>query len=130
MGKEWKEDTLDPENWEELTALGHKILDDTMEYLKNIRKQPYMPPTEDAVQALLTPLSSQGDGEKKVYDLFREHVVPHSFKWTRPDFWGFVIGTGSPYGMLTDMAISGVNSGSGSLMFITNQAVNWTKEML
>ena len=101
-----------------------------MEYLKTIRKQPFMPPTEDAVQALLTPLSSQGDGEKKVYDLFREHVVPHSFKWTRPDFWGFVIGTGSPYGMLTDMAISGVNSGSGSLMLIPHQAINWIKEML
>ena len=130
MSKELREETLDPEDWEEMTALGHRMLDDMMEYLKTIRKQPYIPPTEEAEKAILTPLSTKGDGEEKVYDLFREHIVPHTVKWVRPDFWGFVVGTGSPFGMLTDMAISGTNSGSNSLFFIEHQIIDWIKELL
>lgn len=130
MSKELKEETLDPEDWNEMAALGHRMLDDMMEYLKTIRKQPYLPPTEQAVKTLQTPLPNKGDGEEEVYDLFKKHIIPHSYKWTRPDFWGYVIGTGSPYGMLTDMAISGIASGSNALMFIYHQAINWIKELL
>ena len=122
LGEELKEDTLDPVDWEEMTALGHRMLDDMMEYLKTIRKQPYLPPTEEAVKTIQVPLPEKGDGGEKVYDIFREHIIPSSAKWTRPDFWGMVIGTGSPFGMLTDMAISGVNSGSGLNFFIARAA--------
>lgn len=125
-----KEETLDPEDWEKLRAFGHQMLDDQIDYLKNIRNQPYFPPTEEAVKALTTPLSNQGEGEEEVYNLFKEHIVPASFKWTRPDFWGMVIGTGSPYGMLIDMAISGLNSGSAGVMFVNHQAIDWIKELL
>jgi len=130
MSKELKEVTLDPENWDEMTALGHHMLDDMMEYLKTIRKQPYKPLTEESEKSILIPLSKKGDGEEKVYNIFREHVIPHSAKWTRPDFWGYVIGTGSPFGMLTDMAISGTNSGTGPLFFINHQTIDWLKELL
>jgi glutamate/tyrosine decarboxylase-like PLP-dependent enzyme len=125
-----KEETLDPVDWEEMTAFGHRMLDDMMEYLKTIRKQPYLPPTEEALKTILTPLPKKGDGEKKVYDIFREHIIPSSVKWTRPDFWGMVLGTGSPFGMLTDMAISGINTGSVLLFFIAHQTIDWIKDLL
>ena len=111
-----KEETLDPENWEELTKLGHKMIDDLMNHLKTIREQPFKPPTVEALKTLLTPLAEKGEGEEAVYQLFKESMLPHTLKWTRPDFWGYVIGTGSPFGMLTDMALSGVNHGSGALL--------------
>ena len=125
-----KEETLDPINWEEMTALGHRMLDDMMKYLKTIRNQPYLPPTDEAVKKILTPLPKKGDGEEKVYNLLREHIIPYSIKFVRPDFWGMVAGTGSPFGMLTDMAISGNNSGSILLFFINNHAIEWIKELL
>ena len=34
--------TLDPENWDEIRILGHRMLDDTLDYLKTIREQPYV----------------------------------------------------------------------------------------
>jgi aromatic-L-amino-acid decarboxylase len=125
-----KEKTLDPENWAEMRALSHRIIDDMIDYLENIRNQPFIPIIEEAKKALQTPLSKKGDGEEGVYNIFKEHIVPHSFMFTRPDLWGNVAGTGSPYGMLTDMVISGINSGTMFHTFIDKQSIDWIKEML
>ncbi len=132
MSKELKEETLDPENWDEMTALGRCMLEDMMKYLETIRNQPYQPLTDEAMKAILIPLSKEGDGEEEVYKVFKEHIAPYSMKPVRPDFWGWVIGTGSPFGMLTDMVISGLHANFFPLLLniITKHAINWVKEML
>jgi glutamate/tyrosine decarboxylase-like PLP-dependent enzyme len=124
------EETLDPKNWDEMRALAHQMLDDMMDYLQNIRNQPFTALTEEAKKAIQIPLSEKGDGEETVFKLFKEKVVPHSFQITRPDIWGNVCGTGSLYGMFTDMVISGINSGSMFLTYIDKQSIDWIKEML
>jgi len=43
---ELDEETLDPNDWNELTSLGHEMLDDMMNFLRNIRSQPFKTPTE------------------------------------------------------------------------------------
>ncbi|MBD3206598.1 amino acid decarboxylase [Candidatus Bathyarchaeota archaeon] len=130
LSHEWKE-TLDPEDWDKMKTLGHRMLEDTMEYLRHIRDQPFMFPTEQSMKTLLTPLTEKGEGEEKVYELFKEHMVPYTLKWIRPDFWGMVLGTGSPFGMLTDMVISGMNSTTGATMMTVNHhAIDWIKELL
>jgi aromatic-L-amino-acid decarboxylase len=108
------------------------MLDDTLDYLKTIREQPYVAIPEEARNAILTQLPSKGDGEAEVYNIFKKYIIPYSVKWTKPDFWGFVIGTGSPYGMLTDMVISGTNAsaGAGPMVFINNLTIDWVKELL
>jgi len=128
----YKEETFDPENWDEMSLLGHRMLDDTLEYLKTIREQPYIPISEEAKNAITIELPNKGDGEVEVYNLFKEYIVPYSVKWIKPDFWGFVIGTGSPFGMLTDMIISGTNSsaGAGPMVFINKLTIDWVKELL
>ena len=32
------EETLDPENWDEMRALGHRMVEDMMTHLENIRE--------------------------------------------------------------------------------------------
>ncbi len=34
------EETLDPEEWESMRALGHRILDDAMDYIETLRDRP------------------------------------------------------------------------------------------
>lgn len=34
------EETLDPEDWESARALGHRMVDDMLDYLKTLREQP------------------------------------------------------------------------------------------
>ena len=33
-------ETLDPENWEEMRALAHRMVDDALTYLETIRERP------------------------------------------------------------------------------------------
>jgi aromatic-L-amino-acid decarboxylase len=125
-----KEVTLDPEDWDEIKALGHRMMDDLMEYLETIRNQPYKQPTEESINALLTTLPEKGVGEEEMYEIFKKHMLPYTMKYIRPDFWGMVIGTGSPYGMLTDMLLSGTNHTTFLMMYVYHQAIDWIKEML
>jgi hypothetical protein len=34
------EETLDPENWGSMRALGHRMLDDMLDYLQTLRERP------------------------------------------------------------------------------------------
>jgi glutamate/tyrosine decarboxylase-like PLP-dependent enzyme len=129
----FREETLDPEDWEQLTSLGHKMLDDMMEILKTIREKSYSPPTEKAIKKILSPLTKNGLGEDSTYNVFKDCIIPHAPKIIRPDWWGFVNGTGSPFGMLTDMVISGLNdidNPSFITIHVIRQSLYWIKEML
>jgi len=39
------EETLDPNDWESMRALGHRILDDALDYLESLRDRPVWPPS-------------------------------------------------------------------------------------
>ena len=104
------EETLDPVDWESLRKLGHKMLEDMLIYLKNIRYEPSGSPPQRAIDEICVPLTKDGEGEEKVYKIFKNSILPYTLPHTRPRFWGVVAGTGSPYGMLAEMLRTGMNS--------------------
>jgi aromatic-L-amino-acid/L-tryptophan decarboxylase len=134
MTGEVREETLDPENWEEMRELGHRMLDDMMTRLQTIRDHKFSRPTEEDLKKILVPLSMEGDGEEKVYEVFRDHLMNFSVTHIKPIFWGAVAGTGSPYGMLTSLLSGGVNFGFEQVPtaggYTHQQAIEWIKEML
>ena len=129
-----KEETLDPENWDEMRELGHRMLDDMMNRLQTIRDHKFSWASEQEKKNILAPLTSEGEGEQKVYEIFRDNIMNDSLIHIKPIFWGVVAGTGSPYGMLTSLLTGGVNFGfeqEPSLSGYTHrQVINWIKEML
>ncbi len=40
MDKTQPYETLDPENWEEMRALAHRMVDDALTYLETVRERP------------------------------------------------------------------------------------------
>ena len=44
-------ETLDPENWDEMRALAHRIVDDAMTYLETVRERPVWQPVPEDVAA-------------------------------------------------------------------------------
>ena len=123
--------TLDPENWDEFKKLGHKMLEDALTHLQNIRELP----TEvnpEGIKKLTTPLTEDGEGAEQVYNILQENFIPYDISITRPQSWGFVNGTGSPYGVLVDMLVSSKNSGMGLFgdVPIWLQSLSWIKELL
>lgn len=130
---DWDDVTLDPDDWDELTSLGHKMLDDVMSFLKNIRTQPFSWPTETAIQEVMVPLKDEGEKEEEMYDFFKQNIIPYTALVVKPQFWGYVLGTGSPFGMLTEMLLSGVNYFDEFLLiskYTYKQALDWVKELL
>ena len=127
------EETLDPKNWEELRTLGHRMLDDMLDFTKKIRSQPTLTPTKKAIEEICVPLSNEGEGEERVYEVFRQSILPYTLITTTPRFWGVVAGQGSPYGMLCEMLRAGMN-GTQEFSFseakVNMQAISWIKEML
>jgi aromatic-L-amino-acid decarboxylase len=129
----YKEETLDPEDWDEFTNLGHQMLEDMVQYLKTIRDQTITLPDEKIMADIYAPLTDEGEGEEEVYQVFKQSILPHLVANTKPTFWGYAVGTGSPYGMLVDMLASGSNCPDEDWVASTHchrQVINWIKELL
>ncbi|MFQ6125599.1 MAG: pyridoxal phosphate-dependent decarboxylase family protein [Candidatus Heimdallarchaeota archaeon] len=133
VNREKTEESLDPEEWDKLIALGHRMLDDMMNHLRNIAAHPFNMPTENAISEICVPLTSEGEGEEKVYEIFQKYIRPYLVQNISPRFWGVVAGTGSPYGMLAEMLAGGVNSFLETIdasWYVHQQVIEWTKALL
>lgn len=109
MVKERREETLDPEDWEGFSKLSHKILDDMIDHIKNIRNQRFRRATSEESVRIRVPLTSNGEGEASTYQAFVNDTLPSLAYSKVPKFWGFVVGGGTPYGMLADLIQGGTN---------------------
>lgn len=129
------EETLDPEDWQALRKLAHQMMDDVLDYQQNVRRRPVWQPIPEAVKTFLDqPLPRKPQGEQAVYRDFVEHVFPHPMGNIHPRFWGWVIGTGSPFGMLAEMLAACMNPNLGGAEHVPNyvesQVITWCKQML
>lgn len=130
------ERSLDPENWDELRALGHRVLDDMVDYLQTIRDRAVWQPLPESTKRLFSmPLPVSGSGASAVYDQIREDILPYPTGNIHPRFWSWVGGTGTPTQLIADMVISTMNSaGLGfdevASTHVELQLLKWLKEML
>lgn len=130
-----REETLDPENWEGIRALGHRMVDDMITYLQTVRERPVwraIPPSVKEHLQQPVPLAPQG--AESAYQDFVEHVLPYPHGNIHPRYWGFVNGTGSALGALSEMLAATMNPNVGgadhSAIYVEQQVLDWCKEML
>ncbi|MCM2270686.1 MAG: cytochrome D ubiquinol oxidase subunit I, partial [Thermoanaerobaculia bacterium] len=127
--------TLDPADWGALRALGHRMVDDTLDRLEHVREAPAWRPLPEALlPEFRRPLPRTGVGEERAYDAFRDHVAPYALGNTHPRFWGWVIGSGSPLGALAELLAAGFNPNLSGLrnggVAVEEQVIDWLKELL
>ncbi len=127
--------TLDPANWDELRSLGHRMLDDMFDYLKTVRERPVWQPFPDEVKRRLAePVPHQGRSATDVYQQFQRDVLPFPPGNIHPRFWGWVIGTGTPLAMLSDMLASGMNPQAAGIQegarYVEERVIAWLAELL
>ncbi|HTP11071.1 MAG TPA: pyridoxal-dependent decarboxylase, partial [Anaerolineae bacterium] len=129
------EETLDPQNWDAMRALGHRMVDDMLTYLQTVRDRPVWQPTPDHVkQHLHAPLPVEPQGAAVAYQDFVDHILPYPLGNIHPRFWGWVMGTGTPLGVLAEMLAATMNPNLGGGDHVANdverQVLDWCKEML
>lgn len=105
---------LDPEDWDAFRALGHRMLDDMVDHLRDLRARPVWQPLPPALRAeLRAPLPVAGENPAEVYERFRTLIAPYATGNTHPRFMGWVHGGGTPLGMLAEMLAGGLNANLG-----------------
>jgi glutamate/tyrosine decarboxylase-like PLP-dependent enzyme len=130
--------TLDPTNareWDELRTLGHRMLDDMLDYLRTVRERAAWRPVPVDVRARLAePVPQKPTPAEAVYEQFTRDVLPYPTGNVHPRFWGWVIGTGTPLAMLADMLASGMNPQvaefDDAAAVVENQVIGWLVELL
>ena len=130
------EETLDPQDWEALRALGHRALDDAMDYMESLRERPAWEHAPARVKAHFD--GSPPAGPQPIEDIYREYVEyvqPYQLGNSHPRFWGWVLGSGTPMGVIAEMLAAATDSVSGIYSFVSNnyvelQVLDWCKELL
>ena len=126
--------TLDPKDWDELRAQGHRMLDDMIDYIATIRERPVWQPIPDAVRATFREKLPRASSDlADVYRDFTDFVVPYATGNVHPAFMGWVHGGGSAVGMLAEMLAAGLNANLGGRdhmpIEVERQIVEWTRQM-
>ena len=127
-------ETLDPKDWDEIRAQGHRMLDDMIDYVANIRERPVWRPIPDQVRARFrAELPRQPSELSEVYREFSEFIAPYATGNIHPGFMGWVHGGGTAVGMLAEMLAAGLNSNLGGRdhvpIEVERQIVEWTRTM-
>ena len=128
-------ETLDPENWQEMRALAHRMVDDAITYLETVRERPVWQPIPDEIaEQFKTSAPHRPSGAETTYKEFLETILPYPMGTTHPRFWGWYMGAGTVFGALADLMASTINSNLGGGNHVANlveeQVINWMKEVL
>jgi aromatic-L-amino-acid/L-tryptophan decarboxylase len=129
------EETLDPQDWSGLRALGHQMVDEMLAYLEDIREQPSWQPMPEEVKASFAqPVPLEPQGAETAYRDFKRNVLPYPLGNIHPRFWAWVCGSGTPGAMLADMLASAMNSnvhgGDHAAVYVEQQVLTWLKQAI
>jgi len=125
---------LDPGDWPDFRAQSHRMLDDMLDYVQNIRQRPVWQPIPDEARAQFQqPLPRAGASLAAAHQTFMDDVLPYAVGNVHPGFMGWVHGGGSPVGMVAEMLAAGLNANLGGRnqmpVEVERQIVRWMREL-
>lgn len=128
------EGTLDPEDWRGFRLQGHRMLDDMLDYMENLRDRPVWQPIPESVRAVfLQPLPVQPGDLGAAHETFMQDVLPYAIGNSHPGFMGWVHGGGTPVGMLAEMLAAGLNANLGGReqipVEVERQLLIWMRDL-
>lgn len=128
-------ETLDPQNWDDMRALAHRMVEDAITYLETVRDRPvWQPIPEEVADRFKAPAPHDPAGAESTYEEFLATIMPYPMGTTHPRFWGWYMGAGTALGALADLMASTLNSNLGGGNHVANlveeQVINWIKEMI
>ena len=126
---------LDPADWSELRALGHRMIDDLFTAFESVNEAPVWQKLPDATRAALrAPLDDSGAGPLAAYQAAQRLIVPYATSNIHPGFMGYVQGGGTAVGMLAELLAAGLNPNCGgrdhAAIEVERQVIGWSARML
>ena len=128
--------TLDPKDWEEFRTLAHRMVDDSLDYLRSLPQRPAWTAVPAVVRTALAaePIPFTPQGETAVYEEFLDRVLPYSNGSRSGRFFGWVQGNGTPLAMMADMLASGMNAHLAGFndapRIVEQRVIAWIAELM
>jgi aromatic-L-amino-acid decarboxylase len=125
---------LDPTDWAAARAQAHRMLDDILDHVEQIRDGPVWQPIPDAVRAeFRSPLPWTPTDLADVHADFKRLILPHAAGNPHPRFMGWVNGGGNVAGILAEMLAAGLNANLGGRdhipVEVEKQVIRWMAEL-
>lgn len=129
------EETLDPSDWADVQVLSHRIVDDAVAYLCDVRQRPVWQEMPGDVRDFFTASLPQSPTPlADIYGDVVDKVMPYPMGNIHPRFWSWYMGSSNFTGALGDFlaAIQGSNLGGGNhaAALMDGQVVDWCKQMM
>ncbi|MCL4865191.1 MAG: hypothetical protein KJZ47_04805, partial [Gemmatimonadales bacterium] len=129
------ETTLDPNDWSVVRAAGHAALDEMLDWLMTLRDRPaWQPMPESALAEFQRPVPRGPEGLDQAMRDFRRAVLPYPIGNVHPRFWGWVMGSGTPGGLVAQVLAAGMNvnawGGQHAAPYVEAQVIDWCKLLL
>jgi aromatic-L-amino-acid decarboxylase len=127
---------LDPDDWASMRKLGHRMVDDMLDYLEKLDAYPAWQPAPEQVKAYFhSPVPEEGQEAEGVYQDFLEYVHPYPIGNLHPRFWGWIFGTGTLMGAFAEFLAAVMNTNAGdidhhSANHVERQVLAWIKQMI
>jgi glutamate/tyrosine decarboxylase-like PLP-dependent enzyme len=128
-------ETLDPDDWQAMRTIAHRMVDDAFEHVRTLRERPAwqaVPP--EVAERFTTPVPREPEGAEAAYRDFLETVMPYPMGNGHPRFWAWYMGNGTVMGALGDFLAAAVNpnlgGGQHAAPLVEAQVIAWCKEML
>ncbi len=135
MSEEKLFETLDPEDWDSMRSLAHKMVDDSIDYLKTVSNRPVWQQVPESVRETFqssVPVEPQQPDE--IYADFMTNIFPYPMGNTHPRFWSWYMGNGTVMGALAELLSATMNSNMGggnhAAILIEEQVLNWIKQVV
>jgi glutamate/tyrosine decarboxylase-like PLP-dependent enzyme len=127
MDKTSQFESLDPQDWDEMRQLAHRIVDDALDYIHSARERPVWRPVPDEVaERLATQAPREPSPPSEVY---RDPM-----NTTHPRFWAWYMGSGTVMGALADFLAAAMNPNLGGANHVAplveKQVISWIRDMM
>ncbi len=128
-------ETLDPENWEQMRELGHRMIDDAIDWLQSAGERPVWQRMPAEITASFDqPCPATPTDPVSIYEEFRRTIMPYPLGNTHPRFWAWYMGNGTVMGAFADLMAATMNSNVGggyhSAILVEGQVLDWMKTIM
>lgn len=125
---------LDPGDWEALRAQAHRMLDESLDFIRGVHRRPVWRPMPAEVRAAFdAPLPRAGQDLAAIDAEFRQRIEPFGPGNLHPGFMGWVHGAGTVEGMLAEMLAGGLNANLGGRdhapIEVERQILRWMRRL-
>lgn len=133
---EKEEISLDPVDWNDARLLSHRVMEDMIEYLRNVRSRPVWQPMPLKIKQEFAESNIPWEGASpfKVYEQVCSLIMAYPFGNIHPRFWGYVAGTGSLIGVLAELITATMNpvawGGQQASVYVERQVLTWLKTLM